>query len=340
MASKFSFNSDLLSKHRSSLYGVAAIMIICVHSCKFWGNESALARLASSIFQYGSLGVPVFGFLGGVGLYFSLIKKPKLSTYYLKRFKRVFLPYLCIAFIWYAYEYLILKFDFMSFCMEISTVGFWTQHTSMWYIAMLIPVYALFPFYSRWIERGKRGIRTTVAIIIIFLLMVIIYHIDPSLHQHLQLVLRTLALILFGYYLGEKVIRKERLSILYVIAPIALFATYKLILRCFHLPEYEPFWSMNFAFLALPVSIVLSILFEYVGSMVAPLRSFGAVSLESYVWNQVLIKFQQAISAYNGFCASHPLMIYILLVPVGIFLSYLTYWLLQGKGARNNRKVL
>ena len=189
MASKITFSSDLLSKHRSSLYGVAAIMIICVHSCKFWGNESAIARLAFSIFQYGSLGVPVFGLLGGVGLYFSLIKKPKLSTYYWKRIKRVFFPYLCIAFIWYAYEYLISKFDFKSFLLEISTVGFWTQHSSMWYIAMLIPVYAFFPFYSGWIEKGKRGIKTAAAIMIVFLLMVVIYHIDPSLHQHLQLVL-------------------------------------------------------------------------------------------------------------------------------------------------------
>ena len=330
MTSRFSFNSNLLSKHRNSLYGFAAIMILCVHSCGFWEQKSAISKMAFSLFQYGSPGVPIFGLLGGVGLYYSLIKHPKLSIFYMKRVKRVFLPFFCIALIWYAYEYLISDFDIVSFFYEISTIGFWIRHSSMWYIAMLVPVYAFSPFYSRWVERGgKRGLKTIAAITCVFLMMVSTYHLDPSLHQHLHLVFRTLALILCGYYLGGKVIKNEKLSILWVITPVIIFVAYKLILNRMHLAEYEPLWSLSFAFFALPLAIVLSMLFDHMGTKIAALNSLGAVSLESYVWNQILIKLQQEISLKSSFCASHQILIYILLVPVGILLSYITYWVLQ-----------
>ena len=49
------------------------------------GTKSAISKMAFSLFQYGSLGVPIFGLLGGVGLYYSLIKHPKLSIFYMKR---------------------------------------------------------------------------------------------------------------------------------------------------------------------------------------------------------------------------------------------------------------
>ena len=59
------FELGLLSKYRNQLYGIAAIMIICVHMCQFIKIDSYSSRTIFSIFQYGSLGVPIFGVLGG-----------------------------------------------------------------------------------------------------------------------------------------------------------------------------------------------------------------------------------------------------------------------------------
>ncbi len=329
MASKSSFRSGLLSRQRSCLSGLAAILILCVHSCMFLGDDTPAERLASAVFHYGSIGVPIFGFLGGVGLYYSLIKRPRLRDFYKRRFRRVFLPFLCIAGIWYAYEFLISDFDILSFFCAVSTLGFWTGRATMWYIAMLLPVYLLFPFYSRWLEKGKRGPKTAAVIALVFLLMAAVYHSDPSLYLRMHLVFRTLALMLCGYYLGERVMKNDGLSVLWAVVPVVVSVAYRVIFGVFHWARYEPLSSFSFAFLALPISLALSALFERMGSRTAALKSLGTVTLESYIWNRVLINLQQTISSRSAFFRDRRFLIYVLLIPVGILLSYLSRRALQ-----------
>lgn len=87
-----------ISKYRFELLGVATLMIIICHSSNFvnFGN-SKMDFMIRKIVTYGNLGVPIFAFLSGWGIYYSLDKKTDLRDFYFRRFKRTILPYLCIV---------------------------------------------------------------------------------------------------------------------------------------------------------------------------------------------------------------------------------------------------
>lgn len=70
---------------------------------------------------------------------------------------RVMVPYLIIASTWYGIKYIIIEHDIQNFLYEISLLSFWKDHLGAWYVAMLIPLYLVFPFLFDWIEVTKNN---------------------------------------------------------------------------------------------------------------------------------------------------------------------------------------
>lgn len=69
MLSGLSFNLSLFSKYRTEIMGIAAIMIIIGHA---EGNGVLMPWMMTKIIIQGGLGVDIFLFLSGMGLYYSL----------------------------------------------------------------------------------------------------------------------------------------------------------------------------------------------------------------------------------------------------------------------------
>lgn len=63
------FSLELLSKYRTQLMGIAAIMIIICHAVSY---GVVLPSILKKITLYGNLGVDIFLFLSGLGCYYSL----------------------------------------------------------------------------------------------------------------------------------------------------------------------------------------------------------------------------------------------------------------------------
>jgi hypothetical protein len=224
-------DSTVISKYRNAIYGIAAIGILIVHSLSFY-QWTGILRIFNKLFIYGGLGVPIFAFLSGMGMFFSLKTSSDKKVFWQHRIYRTFLPYLMIAGLYYAIVYLFISWNPLGFLYELSTLSFWMEHRGAWYIAMVIPVYALIPFYAQWVEKGnKRGEKTIIASTIWFIIGSVVNLTVISLYNHLSLVFRTVFVLMVGYYIGGKVYAKERITFCWIYVPILIYVAQALISR-------------------------------------------------------------------------------------------------------------
>ena len=152
----YTIRLELLSKYRTPLMGIAALMIIAVHSCDY-GVQ--MPNFIQRILMRGYLGVDIFLFLSGIGCYYSLSKNGSCSKWYKKRLVRIFIPYTLIQIPFWAYQISIGEFNIEKQLINFSTIGFWLHHVGAWYVALLIPLYLFTPpnlqIVVKWAKRDK-----------------------------------------------------------------------------------------------------------------------------------------------------------------------------------------
>ena len=190
------FKKVEISKYRGELLGAATLMIIITHSIAIINFPSMIEKILGLL----TTGVNVFLFLSGIGLYWSLTYKNDKILFYKKRIKRVFIPYFIIAGIWYCIKYLICeKGKVINFLYELSTLSFWMEHLGAWYIAFLIPLYFLYPFYFNF-KKNKQYKYIYIYLFILFMISVLIEKINLKLYLHLSQILVGLIIFLIGDY--------------------------------------------------------------------------------------------------------------------------------------------
>ncbi len=116
-----------LTAYRSELFGIATLMIVLCHSVSIVPFPGGLATLIS----YGTMGVNIFLFLSGIGLYYSLKNKADCWIYKKQRFNRVIGPYVFIGGLWSGLRYLICETgniaQFLYFGKNIKELGMLQQ---------------------------------------------------------------------------------------------------------------------------------------------------------------------------------------------------------------------
>lgn len=205
-------NLQDISKYRSELMGLATIMIIVCHSVPF-GVQ--MPDILSRIFTLGNLGVDVFLFLSGVGLYYSLSRvkvSDDLLTWYRKRFVRILLPYLVIVTPCYAYSTISNDHSIWYFLYLLSTASFWTEHLGMWFIALMIPLYLITPFVYGILRRYDLdnvtgGCIASIVVVVLYLLCYIMPDYDSPIADNVFGAVARSSIFFFGLGLGGSVKR-------------------------------------------------------------------------------------------------------------------------------------
>lgn len=164
MIDELKYDLNLISKYRTPLMGIAALMIIFCHAPQY---GVAMPSFISSVMQRGGLGVDIFLYLSGVGCWYSLSKGVTLKQWYYKRFIRIFIPYFLMQFPFWALRIFNGSFSIVDELMVFSTINFWLYHVGAWYVALLIPLYILTPSLYKILELGNRVLIAFIIIIII-----------------------------------------------------------------------------------------------------------------------------------------------------------------------------
>lgn len=151
------FNVQDISEYRGQLMGIATLLVIFGHSV---GNGVAMPRWMESLCGLSSVGVDIFLLVSGLGLWYSLTSlngnnvQQGVRCWYLRRYKRILIPYLII--IGFHYTLSVLHgMPISQALFELSTLSYWVNHQGAWFIAMLIPVYALTPLHYRIYNKVK-----------------------------------------------------------------------------------------------------------------------------------------------------------------------------------------
>ena len=281
------FNVSDISKYRPYLMGVATLLVIFGHSA---GNGVVMPGWLESLCGLASVGVDIFLLVSGLGLWYSLrnLNTEKLTggglkRWYLRRYKRILVPYLLII----GFHNILAVLHgrpIPQALLELSTIGYWINHQGAWFIAMLIPVYAITPFHYSICMKVKSPVLYSMAIIVaVILISWLNYPIASEESQmmivNIKQVLYHLPSFLIGFMLAPFALDNKKVSYFWMILlPVVIVVIQKF--------THFGYWP---GFLVLPVITVCCLFLRYAGRVItAVLGFFGKISLESYLFNGIV----------------------------------------------------
>lgn len=300
-----SYNLGWVSKYRSALMGMATIGILMCHAP---ANGVDLPFHLNSVLGLGQMGVMIFFFVSGLGLYYSTRRMEHsisgIAAWYRKRFVRLFVPYLII----YAPAlYLSMSngtsLNWGGYLLNLSTISYWIDKTGCWFVDILLPIYLLTPLWNRLLEKVVYPIIPTM---LVFAAMMYVDNFYASaFHQA--------SFFFIGFWLGRYVRQGVCISMKEMV-PIGGFFVLLLVgYYVFGIGELLPI-------IVMPCMFIGCLVLEKTGSssLIRFLNFFGAISLESYLLNVTLITW---IVHFNLLPESLFPFRYLFMVVVGIILA-------------------
>jgi len=149
-AEKHGYN--IISEYRQEIFGIAIISIIIFHYTEdaYWlEGASQLTYIFCRCWYHllSSVGVDVFAFLSGMGVYHSMCANSNVKTFYYKRLKRVLVPYFIVGGVfWFIRDLFLEKTGWLHLLYDLSLLSFWKEgNKALWYIAFIVAAYILFP---------------------------------------------------------------------------------------------------------------------------------------------------------------------------------------------------
>ncbi len=316
-------NLRFLSKYRTQLMGIAALLIIICHAPSY-GVE--LPHYIRILFVWGNVGVDIFLFLSGLGCFYSLGKFSGNKLKWVeKRYKRIAIPYIIVQLIFLLYLVCTPDFSFLSWLYEFSTLSFWTKHVGCWYVAFLIPLYALTPFLFV-MMRINGTTRHIVFFFTILLIIVLTLGADAvkentSIIYNVRWTFKRLPGFLLGLYLAPYIMQGKKIHALVLVGITLIgFLVFNIVLTS----TYG--WWFYVPFICITCCYMIKYLLE--STIVNTFLLFiGGASLESYLTNIGTKAIMPSILfPYRG----HPIfsgfyLDYILIIVIGLFLTYFSH---------------
>ncbi len=193
-----------ISKYRGEQMGLAMLFIILFHT--------ALPRndMFFGLHRCGNVGVDIFLFLSGVGLWFSWMKTPHLKRFYWRRFIRIYPAWLIIACLYYIPRF---SGDWVDLIGELTiNWDFWRyDELTFWYIPAIMALYLLAPPYMMLLR--KHPIYRWLPVLMV-LWCILVQWVPPIHHAvgHLEIFWSRVPIFFIGINFGEMVKEKKEID--------------------------------------------------------------------------------------------------------------------------------
>lgn len=204
-----------ISRYRGELMGTAMLFVILFHVGL--PREDAFFGLR----RMGNIGVDIFLFLSGMGLWFSWTKQPSFRHFYLRRFLRIIPAWLLIASLYYIPDYLNLEItghrghstNFIDLIGDITiNWDFWLHdELTFWYIPAIMFLYLVSPLYMSLII--KHPIYRWLPVMMI-MWCILLQYVTP-IHEavgHLEIFWSRIPIFFIGINIAAAVKRKETMD--------------------------------------------------------------------------------------------------------------------------------
>lgn len=197
-----------ISRFRGSLMGIAMIIIILFHI------DLARTDTFYGLRRMGNIGVDIFLFLSGIGLWFSWVKNPSYKHFYFRRFIRIYPAWLIIACLYYIPR--IHVHDTASLINLIGEItinwNFWRfDELNFWYIPAIMALYLFAPPYMALIK--KHPVYRWLPVVMI-MWCILVQWVTP-IHQavgHLEIFWSRVPIFFIGINMGEMVRQKRTID--------------------------------------------------------------------------------------------------------------------------------
>lgn len=141
-----------ISRYRGELMGAAMLFVILFHVSLSRDDPFYGLR------RCGNVGVDMFLFLSGVGLWFAWTKQPSVRTFYRRRLLRILPTWLLVAGVFYGADYLgqrRFSTDIIDLIGDVTVNwDFWLHdELTFWYVPAIMMLYLFAPHYMRLITR-------------------------------------------------------------------------------------------------------------------------------------------------------------------------------------------
>lgn len=177
--------------------------------------NNGYVALSESLLYYGSyiyygtvssIGVEVFVFLSGMGLYYSYSKNSEIIAFLSRRFKRILLPYIVVGLTyWYVLDVCVLKLDFLAVVEDFFFVSFINEGVrNNWFVLFILVMYLLFPLiYRLMYKTGHKNVMFAAILVCAVFGPVLLSTVNPSLYYNTEIALSRTAIFIVGCYMGE-----------------------------------------------------------------------------------------------------------------------------------------
>lgn len=287
-------NWNKISEYRNELFGLAAILVLLVHSTGYdWPEKGGVVQ---KIFQQGSIGVDVFLFLAGVGLYYSCKRDSNIKNFMVRRIMRVLVPYLIIATPGYILSDLIVKHTAISkFFLDISLLGFWIDGSSLtWYVSFTIILYLMYPVIYFFILKRRSHFKFCTIFLLVLVFNAWIFLSAPEYYSKLEVAFARLPIFLLGCWAGEWVYSKKQQLIWLSIGLLVIYAVIRAaLIYSRNMISYEMYVlivRVSYVFGALAIVLLVPMILEkmHLSRIDRTLSWAGGLSLEIYLIHNFL----------------------------------------------------
>lgn len=199
-----------LSRYRGELMGAAMLFIVLFHV--------SLSRTDPffGLRRCGNVGVDMFLFLSGMGLWHSWVRTPSLRQFFVRRYARVYPVWLVMASAYYIPDYLHGGGHSTSIVDLLGDIlvnwDFWLHdELTFWYVPAIMLLYIVAPFYMMLIRRHP-VYRWLPAVAIVWCVMV--QWVLP-IHQavgHIEIFWSRVPIFLIGINMGRSVQQRETIE--------------------------------------------------------------------------------------------------------------------------------
>ena len=273
-----------ISRYRGELMGIAMIFIFLFHV--------ALPRsdMFFGLRRVGNIGVDMFLFLSGVGLWFSWMKHPSLKHFFTRRYLRVYPAWFIISCLYY-----IPHFHGGGVRAWVDLIGditinwdFWLHdELKFWYIPAMMMLYLFAPPYMQLIRRDP--VYRWLSVVMI-LWCILVQYVSP-IHNavgHIEIFWSRVPIFFIGINMGEAVRRKDKMdgaSIWMILIVFAMTLSASIFLEQ-ELHGHFPIYVERMLYIPLTITTILLLnrVFRRTPKWFNTIFKFvGALSLECYL---------------------------------------------------------
>ena len=332
---------NIISRYRSVLFGISIISIILFHCCEDYVNAFQNGNVGSNLIVFGyykmisSLGVEVFIFLSGLGLFYSMSNNSNVIRFYEKRVKRLIVPYVFVGIIfWGVFDLILNKEGITRFIKDFTFVTFFTEgQRTIWFIGVIFIFYLVFPLVYKLILSQAGVIKTLILIIGIYGINYSILQLWPNIYYNIEIGIMRFPIFILGalcaYLIKNDVQNQNKIMIFFA---IAIGLALKLADVFVDMPQY---WSRIITtFYAIALILIVCIIVDKLHwqKFNSAMEKVGEYSLELYMIHVCLRKIMKSIGVYT---CEFP--IYIGIIMISIILSVFLHMIISAiEKARRN----